>query len=95
MWCGLRIDIGVAGLRIIIQSATHDPAALDGCIEAYLLTVPTLLTEMSDSKFKEYVTALLDLKLEKDKTMRQEAMRFWQEIPNGSLDFERQEKVSK
>ena len=92
VWCGVRDDKGVCGLRVIIQSATHDPAALDARIEAYLATVPAELQRMGDDEFSAYRQALLDTKLEKDKTMRQEAGRYWGEIPSGTREFDRAER---
>lgn len=40
VWCTVRYDSGVVGLRFIIQSSTHDAAALDARIEARRASLP-------------------------------------------------------
>ena len=92
VWCGARHDAGVVGLRVIIQSATHEPRHLDSRIEEFFTTVPEMLSTMGADEFATYRRALLDLKLQKDKTLRQETSRYWSEIPHGTLDFERSQK---
>ena len=54
--------------------------------------MPEMLSTMGADEFATYRRALLDLKLQKDKTLRQETSRYWSEIPHGTLDFERSQK---
>jgi len=86
---GMRNDLGVAGLRVIVQSASHHPAQLDERIEAFLAGVPQLLADMSDDAFANHKSALLTAKLEKPKTLRHEAAIYWGEIAQATYDFRR------
>ena len=58
--------------------------ALD--IEPVITTTETSTAE----EFADYRQALVDLKLEKDKRLREETARWWNElVPHGTYDFER------
>jgi len=90
VWCTVRYDVGVVGLRIIIQSSTHSPDALDARIEAFLDGVPELIDDLSEESFADYRQALLDIKEEKDHRLSEEFSRYWREVfPYGTYDFER------
>ncbi|KAJ4789664.1 Insulinase (Peptidase family M16) family protein [Rhynchospora pubera] len=86
-----RNDHGVHGLQFIIQSTVKDPSYLDARVNAFLGTFESTLYEMSDDEFKSNVNALIDLKLEKHKNLREEAAFFWKEISDGTLLFDRKE----
>ena len=62
------------------QSSTHDAAALDARIEAFLETVPETLATLTDEEFNKNRQALVDIKLEKDKRLREETYRYWNEM---------------
>ena len=47
---------------------------------------------MPDDEFKSNVTALIDMKLEKHKNLREESRFYWREIFDGTLKFERRER---
>mmetsp|Transcript_5507 Transcript_5507/g.14382 ORF Transcript_5507/g.14382 Transcript_5507/m.14382 type:complete len:418 (+) Transcript_5507:416-1669(+) len=89
VFSGARNDLGVLGLRVLVQSSVHDAAHLTARAEAFLETVPQLLREMKDEEYLNHRQALLDLKLEKPKKLRQESSRYWAEIPLETLDFAR------
>ena len=89
---GLRIDLGVTGLRVIVQSATHDAAHLDARIELFMAGVPMLLDQLTAEEFGNHRSALLTAKLEQPKTLRQESGIYWNEIAQGTYDFERDSK---
>ncbi|XP_020092240.1 insulin-degrading enzyme-like 1, peroxisomal isoform X3 [Ananas comosus] len=86
-----RNDYGVRGLQIIIQSTVKDPANLDSRVNAFFKMFEAKLYEMTDEDFKSNVNALVDMKLEKYKNLREESAFFWQEISNGTLKFDRKE----
>ncbi|KAM0952033.1 putative insulysin [Dioscorea sansibarensis] len=86
-----RNDSGVWGLQFIIQSTVKDPAQLDGRVEAFLKMFENKLYEMTDDQFKSNVSALVDMKLEKYKNLREESVVYWKEICDGTLRFDRQE----
>ncbi|CAM0906365.1 unnamed protein product [Alopecurus aequalis] len=86
-----RNDSGVRGLQFIIQSTVKDPSSLDARVEAFLKMFEVTLHQMPDAEFKSNVNALIDMKLEKYKNIREEAAFFWGEISEGTLKFDRKE----
>ncbi|KAF8669312.1 hypothetical protein HU200_051650 [Digitaria exilis] len=86
-----RNDSGVRGLEFIIQSTVKDPANLDARVEYFLKMFESTLYQMSDAEFKSNVSALIDMKLEKYKNIREESAFFWAEIAEGTLKFDRKE----
>ncbi|KAJ4782768.1 Insulinase (Peptidase family M16) family protein [Rhynchospora pubera] len=86
-----RNDHGVRGLQFIIQSTVKDPLHIDARVNAFLGMFENTLYEMSEEDFKSNVNALIDLKLEKHKNLREEAAFFWKEISDGTLLFDRKE----
>ncbi|RLN36220.1 zinc-metallopeptidase, peroxisomal [Panicum miliaceum] len=86
-----RNDSGVRGLQFIIQSTAKDPANLDVRVENFLKMFESTLYQMSDAEFKSNVSALIDMKLEKYKNIREESAFFWGEISEGTLKFDRKE----
>jgi len=86
---GMRYDLGVCGIRVIVQSAQHDAAYLDARVEAFFATVPDLLEELTADEFGNFREALITGKLEQPKTLRQESSIYWNEIAQGTYDFDR------
>ncbi|XP_062117724.1 insulin-degrading enzyme-like 1, peroxisomal isoform X1 [Humulus lupulus] len=86
-----RNDSGVRGLQFIIQSTAKGPAQIDLRVEAFLKMFETKLYEMTDDEFKSNVNALVDMKLEKHKNLREESGVYWREISDGTLKFDRRE----
>jgi len=84
-----RNDLGVLGLRVIVQSAAHDAAYLDERVEAFFATVPELLKGLSPKEFANHKDAVLKSKLEAPKTLSQESRIYWHEIAQGTYDFQR------
>ena len=82
---GHRYDLGVVGLRVIVQSASKHAAQLDERIEAFLATVPALLGGLSASEFNNHRESLLTAKLEQPKTLRHESGLYWNEISQVTL----------
>jgi insulysin len=68
-----------------------DPANLDARVEAFLTMFEGTLYQMPDTEFKSNVNALIDMKLEKYKNIREESAFFWGEISEGTLKFDRKE----
>ncbi|KAI4967708.1 hypothetical protein ZWY2020_016983 [Hordeum vulgare] len=86
-----RNDSGVRGLQFIIQSTVKDPSNLDARVEAFLKMFEVTLHEMPDAEFKSNVNAVIDMKREKYKNIREESAFFWGEISQGTLKFDRKE----
>ncbi|KAJ3674643.1 hypothetical protein LUZ60_005259 [Juncus effusus] len=86
-----RNDHGVQGLHFIIQSTVKDPSYLEARADTFLTKFETTLYEMSDEEFKSNVKALIEMKQEKHKNLREESSFFWKEISDGTLLFDRKE----
>uniref|UniRef100_M4CKB4 Insulin-degrading enzyme-like 1, peroxisomal n=1 Tax=Brassica campestris TaxID=3711 RepID=M4CKB4_BRACM len=86
-----RNDSGIYGVQFIIQSSVKGPGHIDSRVELLLKNFETKLREMSDEEFKSNVTALIDMKLEKYKNLKEESRFYWQEIQRGTLKFNRKE----
>ncbi|KAL2320760.1 hypothetical protein Fmac_029729 [Flemingia macrophylla] len=84
-----RNDCGIRGLQFIIQSTVKSPGNIEQRVEAFLQMFETKLLELSNDEFKSNVNALIDMKLEKHKNLREESAFFWREIKDGTLRFDR------
>lgn len=84
-----RYDSGIRGLQFIIQSSVKDPAKLNDRVDAFLNIFETKLNEMTYEEYKSNVNALIDMKLEKHKNLREESWFYWKEIFDGTLKFDR------
>lgn len=60
-------------------------------MESLLKNFESKLYEMSNEDFKSNVTALIDMKLEKHKNLKEESRFYWREIQSGTLKFNRKE----
>ncbi|CAK7342584.1 unnamed protein product [Dovyalis caffra] len=74
-----------------LLSLNFDPGRIDLRVEAFLKTFETKLYEMTSDEFKSNVNALIDMKLEKHKNLREESAFYWREISDGTLKFDRRE----
>lgn len=86
-----RNDSGVRGVQFIIQSTAKGPRHIDLRVESFLKMFESKLHEMSNEEFKSNVNALIDMKLEKHKNLREESGFFWREVYDGTLKFDRRE----
>lgn len=86
-----RNDCGIRGLQFIIQSTAKSPGNIEQRVEAFLKMFETKLHEMTADEFKSNVNALIDMKLEKHKNLREESAFFWREINDGTLRFDRRD----
>uniref|UniRef100_A0A1J3GFR1 Zinc-metallopeptidase, peroxisomal n=1 Tax=Noccaea caerulescens TaxID=107243 RepID=A0A1J3GFR1_NOCCA len=86
-----RNDSGIYGVQFIIQSSVKGPGHIDSRVESLLKNFEGKLGEMSDEEFESNVTALIDMKLEKHKNLKEESRFYWREIQSGTLKFNRKE----
>ncbi|XWS66351.1 hypothetical protein CRYUN_Cryun05aG0191800 [Craigia yunnanensis] len=86
-----RNDSGIRGVQFIIQSGVKGPGHIDLRVEAFLKIFESKLYEMTNDEFKSNVNALIDMKLEKHKNLREESRFYWREIIDGTLKFDRRE----
>ncbi|XP_021283487.1 insulin-degrading enzyme-like 1, peroxisomal [Herrania umbratica] len=86
-----RNDSGIRGVQFIIQSTVKGPGRIDLRVEAFLKMFESKLYEMTNDEFKSNINALIDMKLEKHKNLREESQFYWREISDGTLKFDRRE----
>ncbi|XP_027350190.1 insulin-degrading enzyme-like 1, peroxisomal isoform X3 [Abrus precatorius] len=86
-----RNNCGIRGLQFIIQSTVKSPGYIEQRVETFLKMFETKLNEMTNDEFKSNVNALIDMKLEKHKNLREESAFFWREINDGTLRFDRRD----
>jgi len=85
-----KCELGVLGLRVIVQSSTKDAAAIDDRIEAFLATVPDVLAQMTDEEFNNHREALITAKVEPPKVLQHETGIYWHAIASGTCDFKKE-----
>ncbi|GMY18899.1 insulin-degrading enzyme-like 1, peroxisomal, partial [Fagus crenata] len=86
-----RNDSGICGVQFIIQSTVKGPGNIDLRVEAFLKMFESKLYDMTNEEFKSNVNALIDMKLEKHKNLREESGFYWREIHDGTIKFDRKE----
>ncbi|CAN6454673.1 unnamed protein product [Victoria cruziana] len=86
-----RNDSGIRGLQFIVQSTVKDPGQLDERVEAFLKIFEDKLYALSIEEFENNVNALIEMKLEKHKNLRDESLFYWLEIEDGTFIFDRKE----
>ncbi|KAG6411482.1 hypothetical protein SASPL_129565 [Salvia splendens] len=87
-----RNDSGVRGVQFIIQSNVKGPGQIDLRVESFLKMFETKLYEMPSDEFKSNVNALIKMKLEKHKNLREESTFYWREVSDGTFKFDRKER---
>ncbi|KAJ8437038.1 hypothetical protein Cgig2_025885 [Carnegiea gigantea] len=86
-----RSDFGIHGVQFIIQSTAKGPKHIDQRVEAFLRKFESELHQLTEDEFKKSVHALIDMKLEKHKNLREESRFYWKEIADGTFKFDRKE----
>ncbi|KAL8158714.1 hypothetical protein V2J09_000251 [Rumex salicifolius] len=82
---------GIRGIQFVIQSTVKGPGQIDQRVEAFLKMYEFKVRDMTEDEFKSNVNALIDMKLEKHKNLREECRFYWKEIMDGTLKFDRKE----
>ena len=90
---GRRSMFGVQGIRFLVQSEKHS-AFVDNRIELFIASMEAFITDLTDEQFKNHVASLTSYLQEKAKTLSEEAGRYWQEIADGTTDFQRRVQYS-
>jgi len=81
---------GVQGLKIEVQSAVKDPLYLSRRIDNFLRTYRNETLEgLTGEELQEYIEALILQLTEKDKNLKQETERYWEEICCHRYEFNR------
>ncbi|KAJ3384853.1 Insulinase (Peptidase M16) [Entophlyctis sp. JEL0112] len=94
VWSGARFSTGISGLQFAIQSG-KSPREIEERILAFLEeNVPDLLAKMTNEEFQKHCgTVAMRLK-EKPKFLIASSQLFWNEITEGTYDFDRLEEIS-
>ena len=58
----------------------HPPAYLDACIEAFLVSMGARLRRMAPAELATHVAALTAAKLQRDRSLVEEAGRLWEHV---------------
>ncbi|GBG31508.1 Insulin-degrading enzyme [Hondaea fermentalgiana] len=88
VFSGLRLDAGVAALRVIVQSSRADPFQLDDRIESFLEHfAENILTKLSEEALRANKTAVSENLLERDKTVFAELRRWSPRIERQTYRF--------
>jgi len=80
---GTRLTHGVLGFVVAVQSAKHGPQHLEARIDAFLDSFRMVLAAMPSDEFECNRAAVVAAKLQKDRTLSDEADRHWDAIWHG------------
>jgi len=93
VWSGNSGSHGVSSFRVIVQSHSHDASYLEERIAVWIESVKKELEDLSEQAFEDFRSSLIVTKLEKDKSLAEEFIRFKAEIEfPRARDFGRAEK---
>ncbi|KAG2444954.1 hypothetical protein HXX76_001690 [Chlamydomonas incerta] len=87
VYSGTRLTGGVSGFCIQVVSARHPPAHLDACIEAFLSDMGPRLAALTPAALAEHAAALAAAKLQRDRSLVEEAGRLWEHVSSQKYDF--------
>eukprot|EP01124_Arcella_intermedia_P016527 TRINITY_DN23144_c0_g1_i1.p1 TRINITY_DN23144_c0_g1~~TRINITY_DN23144_c0_g1_i1.p1 ORF type:complete len:973 (+),score=184.03 TRINITY_DN23144_c0_g1_i1:70-2919(+) len=85
VWATTHYELGMAGYRVIIQSDSKNPVILEERIEEWIGTIEELLNNLPEEEFTKFKEGLIVQKLEKDKSLKEEAARWKVEIRHPRL----------
>eukprot|EP00884_Botryococcus_braunii_P020235 jgi/Botrbrau1/6896/Bobra.67_3s0015.1 len=85
--CGLRLTHAMLGFAFVIVSGTHGPAHLDQRIRAWLAEAEKRLAGMEEAELAAFRTAAISGKLQADRSLFDEAERFWEQIASSRYNF--------
>jgi len=93
---GIRREQATWHIRIVVQSSTRSCTVIGARIKEFLFQLCNdVLTEMSEAEFQDNIAAAESKLLAKDLTLEQETKRWWAEIEEGSLWFDRWQHITK
>eukprot|EP01083_Nonionella_stella_P079458 218055_1 len=84
----------VLGFRVLIQSGQKKPDYLDGRVEACMEAFGKHVRELSLEDFNKHRLSVIAQTLEKDQKLSEAASRFWDEIWNQQLIFDRAQQLA-
>ena len=84
---GSRLTGGLLGFCIIVQSDNRGPVYVHQRIDAFLTAFWERLKNMPHEEFEKHRDALVQLKLQKEKTLLEEGERAWEAITSRKYTF--------
>ncbi|KOO22827.1 insulin-degrading enzyme-like protein [Chrysochromulina tobinii] len=88
----VRHTNGCLGFLISVVSATHAPADIEARVYRFLEGYVATLAKMPAAEYRSNQQAAIDNRLLDDKSIEDEAMRYWSEIDGQSYAFRRAEE---
>jgi len=95
VFCGLRLDMDILAMRLIVQSNRADPMMIDEKIESFLDLFEKQLREMEQAQLDRNIKAVVEGMLEKDKTTAAQLRRFSGEVESQFYEFTRTMDVAR
>lgn len=87
-----RRDNNINSLSFIIQSDTKTPQFIQGRIDLFMQQFYDVLEQTSDEEISTHISGLRATIEEKDKHLKDEAVRFWREVMARQYLFDRAER---
>ncbi|GLI60578.1 hypothetical protein VaNZ11_002738, partial [Volvox africanus] len=87
VYSGTRLTGGVSGFCVQVVSARHPPEHLDACVESFLASMCSRIRAMSPEELATHVGALVASKMQRDRSLVDEAGRLWGHISSQRYDF--------
>jgi len=94
VWSGIRIQSGVIGYRVTIQSSVKDPIYLDQRIQQFISDAHTRLKELKADEFQKYKDSRIIILLEKCHTLKELHDQYWNEITDWKYSFHRYHEIA-
>eukprot|EP00742_Colponemidia_sp_Colp-10_P005576 GILJ01005960.1.p1 GENE.GILJ01005960.1~~GILJ01005960.1.p1 ORF type:complete len:1056 (+),score=190.79 GILJ01005960.1:47-3214(+) len=90
--CGSRITRGMCGFVLFVESAAYAPTFIEERMNEFLDKFDAHLKGLSAEDFETHIESLIEDRMEPFNNLREESGRYWDEILNGSLQFDRREQ---
>ncbi|KXZ55212.1 hypothetical protein GPECTOR_3g355 [Gonium pectorale] len=87
VYSGTRLTAGVSSFCIQVVSARHPPEHLDACVEAFLAAQGPRLRAMTPAELATQAAAVVSAKMQRDRSLVEEAGRQWEHISSQRYDF--------
>ncbi|KAL0491918.1 insulysin [Acrasis kona] len=91
----VRVDHNISSLSLIVQSSEKSPLHMVQRSDLFVASFGQVLSEVKQEEIDKHIKSLIAKKLEKDKQLKQETLRYWGEIVTGQFCFDRRLKQVK
>jgi insulysin len=87
-----RADHNTASFSLILQSSEKSPVYMLERSDIFMRSFHETLKNMEEEEIKQHITSLIAKKLEKDKQLKHETLRYWSELIQNQYCFDRRER---